>query len=226
METFGTKFVSTEPIVYFKLMHEDLVHILNKVKILYSKYGIKSVTMDDVSRELGISKKTLYQFVSDKTELVEKIIDLELEKYGCFFDQLHDKNLNAIEELFEVQKMITRMLREHNPSQEYDLRKYYPEQYARILKVRRERMYSNILSNLKKGKSDGIYRRELNEEIIAKIQLFRVETALDSEIFTLEEIMSTKVFFEIFIYHMRGIANEKGIELMEEKLLELENNNI
>jgi len=207
-------------------MHEDLIHILTKVKVLYNKYGIKSVTMDDVSRELGISKKTLYQFVKDKTELVEKIVELEIDNYGCFFDLLLSKDLNAIEELFEVQKMITRMVREHNPSQDYDLRKYYPELYTKIVKIRRERMYNNILSNLKKGKNDGLYREELNEEIIAKIQLLRMETTFDTEIFTIEEIMSAKVFYEIFIYHIRGIANEKGIELLDKKLKELENNNI
>ena len=181
--------------------------------------------MDDVSRELGISKKTLYQYVKDKTELVEKIVELEIEKYGCFFEELLSKKLNAIEELFEVQRMVARMLREHNPSQDYDLRKYYPELYAKVLKIRRERMYNNILCNLKKGKADGLYRSELNEEIIAKIQLLRVETTFDTEIFTIEEIISTKVFFEIFIYHIRGIANEKGIEVLEQKLKELENNN-
>ncbi len=226
METFGTKFVSKLPVVYFKIMHDELIHILTKVKSLYGKYGIKSVTMDDVSRELGISKKTLYQYVKDKTELVEKIVELEIEKYGCFFDLLLTQNLNAIEELFELQSMVSRMLRDHNPSQEYDLRKYYPEQYAKILKVRRERIYANIRANLKKGKKDGLYRSELNEEIIAKIQLLRIETSIDTEIFTMEEIISTKVFFEIFIYHIRGIANEKGIELLEKKLKELDNNNI
>jgi AcrR family transcriptional regulator len=207
-------------------MHEDLIHILTKVKSLYSKYGIKSVTMDDVSRELGISKKTLYQFVKDKTELVEKIVELEIEKYGCFFETLHTKNLNAIEELFEVQKIVTKMLREHNPSQDYDLRKYYPEQFAKVQNVKRERMYENILLNLKKGKVEGLYRSEIDEEIIAKIQLLRIETSFDTEIFTMEEIMSTKVFYEIFIYHIRGIANEKGIALLEKKLKESENNNI
>ena len=117
-------------------MHEELINILNKVKVLYSKYGIRSVTMDDVSRELGMSKKTLYQYVKDKTELVDKIVDLEIDRYGCFFDSLSSQNLNAIEELFEVQKIVSKMLREHNPSQNYDLRKYYPEQYDKILKIK------------------------------------------------------------------------------------------
>ena len=59
-------------------MNEDLKNILLKVRELYMKYGIKSITMDDVASEIGISKKTLYQFVTDKDELVGKFIDHEI----------------------------------------------------------------------------------------------------------------------------------------------------
>jgi TetR/AcrR family transcriptional regulator, cholesterol catabolism regulator len=206
-------------------MNEELNNILIKVRGLYGKYGIKSVTMDDVSRELGISKKTLYQYVKDKNELVEKVTSMEIEKYGCLFDELFGKNLSAIDELFEVYKMVKRMIKEHNPSQDYDLRKYYPDQYSRVLKIRRERMFNNVLNNIKKGKKEGLYRSELNEEIIAKIQLLRIETTFDTEIFSVEELLSTKVFFEFFVYHIHGMANEKGLKVLEQKLNELENNN-
>ncbi len=200
-------------------------NILTKVRCLYGKYGIKSITMDDVSRELGISKKKLYQYVKDKSELVEKVIYLEIENYGKFFDELYTKNLSAVDELFEVKKMVNRMLKERNSSQEYDLRKYYPDLYRKILHIRRERIYTNILSNIKKGKAEGLYRAELEENIIAKSQLLRMEKTFDTEIFTIEEVMSSKVFHEVFIYHIRGIANERGIKALEQKITELEINN-
>lgn len=190
------------------------------------KYGIKSVTMDDVARELGISKKTLYQHVSDKNELVTKVVELEIEEKGRFFSNACSTDLNAVEEIFEVHKTILKMLKDYNPSTEYDLKKYYPELYARIAKIRRERIQTNILQNLKKGKAEGLYRAEMNEEFIAKIQLSRIETAFDSEVFTPEEIISAKLFLEFIVYHVRGIANEKGIAILENKLKELENTNI
>jgi TetR/AcrR family transcriptional regulator, cholesterol catabolism regulator len=207
-------------------MNEEFKNILSKVLCLYMKYGIKSVTMDDVAHELGISKKTLYQYVSDKNELVSKVVDIELEEKGKPFDEIYNGNLNAVEEAFEVHKVVNKLLRSYNPSTEYDLKKYYPVLYSKIAKVRRERMYNHIFYNLKKGKEEGLYRSELNEEFIAKIQLSRIENAFDNGIFTQEEMLSPKLFFEFFIYHIRGIANEKGIAILEQKLKELGNINI
>src|SRR5665811_606001 len=100
-------------------MNDELKNILLKVRELYMKYGIKSITMDDVARELGISKKTLYQFVSDKDDLVGKFIDNEIkqkqeEVFKCF-----KIGFNAIEELFRISTFMNKMIREQNPATEY-----------------------------------------------------------------------------------------------------------
>ncbi len=226
METFGIKFVSVVlkvSIVYF--MCDELKKILAKVRCLYLKYGIKSVTMDDVAHELGISKKTLYQYVKDKNDLVEHVVALEIEEGPMSPKNAHWENLNAIEEMLEVHKIVDRMVKTHNPSTEYDLKKYYPEEYQKIQKVRRERIYNFILNNIRKGKKEGLYREELNEEYITKLHVSRVEYAFDNDIFTTDEMSSSNLFYEVFIYHIRGIANDKGIEFLEQKLKEIENNN-
>ena len=206
-------------------MNEELKNILVKVGCLYKKYGIKSITMDDVSRELGISKKTLYQYVQDKNELVAQVIDLGMEKQIVVFNELFCKGLNAIDELFEVNKMVAQMIKQHNASEDYDLKKYYPDQYQKMHKIRREQIYNHILTNLKNGKKEGLYRVEMNEEIIAKVQLMRIENTFDNQIFNDDELLSQQAFLEIFIYHIRGIASEKGIKILEQKLKELDNNN-
>ncbi len=206
-------------------MEKELLNILEKVSILYQKYGIKSITMDDVAREFGISKKTLYQYVTDKPDLVEKVMLLIAEKHNSFFKKLRAKKINAIEELFEVNKYFTEMLKNYNPSMEYDLRKYYPDLFKKIYDVRRKRMYESIIRNMKKGIKEGLYRRDMDIEIIAKLHVSRIENMYDNEIFTNEELISTKVFNEIFIYHLRGIANVTGIKFLERKLKELKLNN-
>ena len=206
-------------------MNEDLKNILLKVRELYMKYGIKSITMDDVARELGISKKTLYQFVSDKDDLVGKFIDFEIETKQKEICNCFKNNLNAIEGLFEISLFMNKAMKDQNPSTEYDLKKYYPHHYQKILKARREGMYSYILLNLKQGKTEGLYREEMNEEIIAKLYLSRAENAHFTDIFTVEEFTSIKLFFELLTYHIRGIATEKGIKVLENKIKELEINN-
>jgi len=204
-------------------MNEDLKNILLKVRELYMKYGIKSVTMDDVASEIGISKKTLYQFVTDKDELVGKIIDHEIilrqqEICNCF-----KVGYNAVEELFEISLFMNKQMREQNPATEHDLRKYYPHHYEKIVKIRKEGIYNYILLNLKKGKTEELYRAEMNEEVIAKLYLSRSEILHTNDLFTVEELTSVKIFRELLIYHVRGIATEKGIEVLEKKIAGLEN---
>jgi AcrR family transcriptional regulator len=188
-------------------------------------YGIKSITMDDVSRELGVSKKTLYQFVTDKDDLVGKFIDNEIairqeEICKCF-----RTGLNAIDELFEISIFMNKILRNQNPATEYDLKKYYPEHYQKIVKTRREGIYSYILTNLNNGKKEGLYRDDLNNEIIARLYLSRSESIHVSDLFTIEEYTSHELFMELIKYHVRGIATQKGISVLEQKIKELETNN-
>lgn len=208
---------------YFCCMNEELKNILLKVSEWYMKYGIKSMTMDDVARELGISKKTLYQYVTDKDDLVGKFIDNEInlrqqEICNCF-----KAGFNAIEELFEISRFMNKLMREQNPATEHDLRKYYPHHYQKIVKARREGIYNYILLNLKKGKTEGLYRAEMNEEIIAKLYLSRSEILQNSDLYTVEELTSVKIYVELLIYHVRGIATERGIEVLEKKIAGLEN---
>jgi TetR/AcrR family transcriptional regulator, cholesterol catabolism regulator len=206
-------------------MNEELNNILLKVRELYNKYGIKSITMDDVAIELGISKKTLYQYVTDKDDLVGKFIDYEIilrqeEIYKC-----NKTGHNAIEELFEISIFMNKFMKDQNPATEHDLKKYYPHHYNKTVKTRRERIFSYILLNLKKGKEEGLYREELNEEVIAKLYLSRVENIHLNDLFTVEEFTSLRLFIELLNYHIRGIATENGIIVLNKKLKDLETNN-
>lgn len=175
--------------------------------------------MDDVSRELGISKKTIYMHFSDKEELVGNVIDFMIETRHNCMNEIYEKELNAIDELFEVARQVNQMLREHNPAMEYDLKKYYPAAYEKVKQVKRKVMYDSVMNNLQKGIRQGIYRSEMNPDVIAKMHVARVEGMIESDVFTEEEFTRMDYFREIMIYHLRGIANEKGIKILEKKLL-------
>lgn len=183
------------------------------------RYGIKSITMDDVASHLSISKKTLYRYVNDKDDLVGKVIDLQIEILRTEMDCKCNAKLNAIEELLIVSKTINYKLKNMNPGTIYDLKKYYPEHYKRLQAARREKMRNNIVNNIRKGKEEGLYRDDLDENIISKLQISRVENIIDNELFSVEEYTSNKFFQEIFVYHIRGIANQKGIDFLEDKLM-------
>lgn len=197
---------------------EKLNDILLKVAVLFRKYGIKSITMDDIAREAGISKKTLYQYVTEKTELLNKVMESEMGRTKECFETVRAGGKNAIDELFLVNRFMVEMMKRYSPSFEYDLKKYYPEAHNKVLMARRKGMYDSVLANLIRGKEEGLYRAELNEEIITKLQISRLENMYTDVMFSINDYSTESIFKELFIYHLRGIANEKGIKYLEENM--------
>lgn len=183
---------------------------------LYRRYGIKSVTMDDVASQLGISKKTIYEYYRDKEDLVSHVLMFEFE-YDCnFLQSISGRQLNAVEELFEVYRLINEKVKDFNPSMQYDIRKYYPDLFMKFRELKRKRMYDSVHGNLLQGKREGLYRKELNAKIIAKMHMHRIESMLDHDFFTQEELSSVRVFHELFVYHMQGILSPEGRQFFEQ----------
>lgn len=192
-------------------------NLVEKVSELYMRYGIKSVTMDDVARHLGISKKTLYLYVKDKKELVELSVNHHLEKNIEAEKNLRDKKLSAIDELLEVYRFAGEMIKDVNPSYQYDLQKYYPYLCDRFNQFKRENLFEIIKGNLIRGISEGVYRKEINVEIIARMHAFRHFKSDDINREDVELMMHKETFKEIFLYHMHAIINDKGREILKQK---------
>lgn len=199
-------------------MNDELSVLLKRVLALYRKYGIKSITMDDVSHELGISKKTLYQYVKDKDELVNKVVELEISSHQSQLIQSCSENLNAIEQIAEISRCVGFMLKEYSAVAEYDLRKYYPDLHKRLREVRRENMLRFIHDNLVRGKNEGLYRSDLNAEVVAKIAQSHLDSMFESEIITVAEFLEPAFSMEFFNYHLRGIVSEKGLKVLDDEL--------
>ena len=182
---------------------------------LFMRYGVKSVNMDDVARQLGVSKKTLYLYFKDKEDLLSKVVQRH-----CFMEEesistIVSKKLNAIEEMFEIMHWVISLISKIHPSVKYDLEKYHPA-LANTMKLARAKVvHGCILNNLKKGKKEGTYRKDLDAEIITRIYLARIDAFLDPEIFPFDQYKPVDVYKELFQYHIHGIASATGIEQLE-----------
>ncbi len=199
-------------------MENAPIEYVVKVCELFKTYGIKSVTMDDVARELGISKKTLYQYFKDKSELVGIILQKEFEEKAKQFAEAMDNKANAIEEVFGYFRVQMELLVNHKPSFIYDLKKYYPIHFEEFNKRKTGRMMDSVLKNLKRGKKEGLYRKDLDEEIITKMHIARIESIMSSGLFSFEEIISPLFFSEAFKYHLFGIVSEKGRKILNKNI--------
>ena len=193
---------------------KDLNNILEKVLALFKRYGTRSVTMDDIARELGVSKKTLYQEFTDKDDLINRVIDYDMEQSKGFLEEVRQSDSNAVQELFIVNRRMHSVRTLYSPTFYFDLKRNNPEIYNRWIQDKRSNMYTVITTNLRKGKQEGIYRAEIDEHIIGRLHIARLEMLEANEIIEEQERLSKDFIQEVFIYHLHGICNEQGLKLI------------
>jgi AcrR family transcriptional regulator len=182
---------------------------------IFTEHGMRNVSMDDVSRMLGISKKTLYQYVENKVDLVKKIGIYIRETIKNRMEELEKMDLNAIDVLLEMSKIAgTRHLR-INPVIAFELRKFYPQAYEEYISNKRDLIIENVKKNIDQGIKEGLYRQDLNKEIIAHLYFKKIEDFHNPELTDLQNFSYDNVFEVMFENHIRGIANQKGIEYFE-----------
>ena len=194
--------------------------ILTRSVSLFNRYGLRPVTMDDIAKDLSISKKTLYKYFANKEELVRKGVNESFTSISSRMLALLDyKDGNAIDMLFQMDAQICVSIEEHDPSIQFQLERYYPEVSASLEKRKREIIFRLITENIKRGKEEGIYREELNAEIVSFLYYSRARLMLQEESFFEQSKWSiTEIMREILIYHIRGIASADGIEYLDYKL--------
>src|SRR5688500_16497450 len=132
---------------------------------LFGRFGIKSISMDDIARQIGTSKKTIYQWFATKDELVE-------ESLKQFINQLEDEPIekpsNSLEALYHKILNINNRLTEIHISFFNDLRKYHWQAYQVLENYQNYQLRDFFIGNLQQGKEQGFYRPDLNVEIIAR----------------------------------------------------------
>ena len=196
--------------------------ILRKTEKLFLKYGIKSVTMDDIARELGISKKTLYQFFENKTDLLSQIVANTMQRDINDLLKIQAASKNALDELFNVaQHIIAELKRISSATAVYDLQKYYPEIWRNFEDFQNEHIFQFVKKNLERGAQEALYRDDLDPSIIAKLYVSKTMCVIDEEQFPTNDYDKIKLFKQFFSYHIRGIATAKGLKLFEKQLQEL-----
>jgi AcrR family transcriptional regulator len=190
-------------------------NILEKVQELFMKYGLKSVSMDDISRNLGISKKTLYQCVDNKRDLIQKVFQKHIEEEEAAIREIVANSKDAVDEMIEIARFVTALLREVSPTTLYDMQKYYGDIWGMMEALHQDHIYTVIKTNLDRGIAEGLYRKDLNTDIIAKLYVGKTLLIVDEDVFPLKDYNKEKLYLEYVHYHLHGIALPKGLKLFE-----------
>ena len=200
-------------------MNNDLLaRVLEKSRDVFMKYGVKSVTMDDISKELGISKKTLYTVIKDKSELIEKTSISISDEIFKTIGELLIKKLDPISELLEIENVVCNTITSFDPSVIHQFQKYYPAIHKKLHDRQKSAIIEMITDNIRRGIADGIYRSDLNVEFLARLDYGTSQILINQDYFPAKEFDIRTIKHEYLIYHLRGIVSSKGLDIVESKL--------
>jgi AcrR family transcriptional regulator len=189
--------------------------ILLKARDLMLQSGLRQVTMDDLAHQLGISKKTIYQYYKDKDDLVKAVVNLELKEHEMTCKDCKSKAENAIHEMFLLMENMKAMTQTMNPNSMMELEKHFSNAFDMIKTHKDDFLFSLIKQNLMKGIEEGCYRKDLDIDIISKFRLETVFIPFNLHLFPLNKFNSIEVHTQLMEHFVYGLMTIKGHELMD-----------
>jgi len=188
--------------------------ILLGAKELFYKFGIRSITMDDVAKHLAISKKTIYHYFHDKNEIVMKCCDHDLKDRECVFKHITDNSTDAIGQIMQLMKHMGSMFSQMNPNLFYDMQKYHPSVWKMFKDFKEKNVMEMIEQNLVRGIEQGLYRKDINIAVIARLRIEEVEMAMNPAIYPPDKFNLAQVHVELMDHFLHGITTLKGHRLI------------
>ena len=190
--------------------------VLKEAQSLFWRYGVKSVTMDDIARHLGMSKKTLYQFFNDKDDLICQISENFLKKEAADLEALGKSAKDSVEAMMLMSKYIKVSFENITPSLIYELKKYHPKAFKIFTEHKRSFLLDSLVKTLQKGANEGVFRDELDLIVLAKWRIEQIQLAFDQEVFPSENFKLDYVQLQLFEHFIYGITTLKGHTLLNQ----------
>jgi len=195
--------------------------ILDKTVELFSEFGIRNLNMDDISRSLGISKKTLYQYVKSKEDLIEKLFYYDEMKWKIESSKVILADMNAIDVLVQVSLLVFNELGKLNPKLKFELKKYYEPIYYQFMVRKQNQIFNQISKNIEKGIKEGLYRTDVNVELVAGLYVRNLVDMHNKDYCFVENITFDQVFEAMFENHIRAISTPEGTAYFEKRKSEI-----
>lgn len=188
--------------------------IIQGARDQFYQLGIKSVTMDDIARSIGMSKKTIYTIFNDKEEIITSMMHTDLDNNQCIFENLSNQSKDSIQEIIHIMKHIAGMFSRINPNLFYDLQKYHPKSWKIFREFKEKCMVTMVEKNLKRGIREGLYRPNLEIKILAKLRIEEVEMGMNPGIFPPDKHNLSEVQVALLDHFLHGITTIKGHRLI------------
>jgi AcrR family transcriptional regulator len=199
-----------------KSIMETKGNILKGVDGLFMRFGLKSITMDDIASKLSMSKKTIYQYFKDKDSLVSEFVKGFLDQQKIELLKIRKESKDVIEELVKTSEYLKTKVCNVNPVVLLDLRKYHPAAWKIFQDHKKEFIQNHISETLRNGMFDGYFRKNMNVKIISRMRIEQIEQGYNPDIFPVEEFPSSDVQIQLFDHFVYGICTLKGHQLLNQ----------
>ena len=190
--------------------------ILHKAGDMFLSLGFKSVTMDDIAHEMGISKKTIYTHFRNKTELVEAVTFSLFDTICDGIDCICEASENPIKELYDIKMFVMNHLKNEKASPQHQLKKYYPQIHAMLTIKQFEKMNESVQESLQKGVDTGLFRSTIDIAFISRMYFNGMTGIKDESIFPRQEFSSEYLMESYLEYHLRAIVTPSGMEILNQ----------
>lgn len=184
--------------------------IRQKADELFMQLGTRNVSMDDIARDLGMSKKTIYQYYSDKDELVNAVLDFTLEKMKRECDDARNGSKDAVHELFLTMDILAEQFRNMNPIILHDLEKNHTSAFKKFLNYKLEYLFTAVKENMQRGIQEGLFRADLNMDVVSKFRLEAMMLPFNTQVFPTSKYNFVEVVGIIMDHYVFGLATTKG----------------
>jgi TetR/AcrR family transcriptional regulator, cholesterol catabolism regulator len=189
--------------------------IIRESTELFLRYGIRSVSMDDIARHLSISKKTIYQYFSDKEELILNVTRNYLEEEMKELEEIASGSGNTIEHLHRIGLCLRQKMQNLHHNLLFDLEKYHRKAWSLYLAFKNDYIFNGLCRILHKGIQEGYFRPEIRPEILAKLRIEQIQLSLNAEVFPRDEFELTEIQDQLYQHFIHGILTEKGLRLFK-----------
>lgn len=194
---------------------EFKTEFLTRVADLFLEFGAKTLTMDEVAREFGISKKTLYQRYRNKEALLEDVLHLKLQEIIDKMQQLDLEIDNAIDRMLCRDEVIDKAVDSNNTVLIKQLLRYYPSIFSTHMQNFYEKFSDVLIHNIQRGRKQGFYRDDFDERIYSKF-FFQLIMSYDSSTFVdVSEIERLEYQNGVMEFYLQAITTEKGKQYLK-----------
>lgn len=194
---------------------ESKEQIAQAAEDLFLAYGVRSVTMDDISKKLAISKKTIYQHYRDKDEIVCLVTERVMEREEEQINEIKHEAKDVIHELILLSKYIREHGQSVNPSVLFDLQRYHRSAWEIYLKFKENVFLYSLIDTLNRGKVKGYIREEVNVDILSLLRLEEIQMAYDADVFPRDKFNFQEVQVQLFDHFVHGILTSKGLDTLK-----------